>query len=80
VARHRHARRGKPIIAIANSFAAFENAMTLDIAMGGSANTVLHLLAIAEEGGVDVTLADIGRLSRRVPVVCLCSASSHPRY
>jgi dihydroxy-acid dehydratase len=76
---HRHARRGKPIIAIANSFAAFENAMTLDIAIGGSANTVLHLLAIAEEGGVDVTMAGIDRLSRRVPVVCLCSASSLPR-
>ena len=52
------------------SFAAFENAMSLDIAMGGSTNTVLHLLAAAQEGGVDFTLADIDRLSRRVPVLC----------
>jgi dihydroxy-acid dehydratase len=49
---------------------AFENAMTLDIAMGGSTNTVLHLLAAAHEGGVDFTMADIDRLSRRVPVLC----------
>ncbi|WP_339947055.1 dihydroxy-acid dehydratase [uncultured Albimonas sp.] len=54
---------------IAN-FAAFENAMTLDIAMGGSTNTVLHLLAAAHEGEVDFTMADIDRLSRRVPVLC----------
>jgi dihydroxy-acid dehydratase len=51
-------------------FAAFENAMTLDIAMGGSTNTVLHLLAAAHEAGVDFTMADIDRLSRRVPVLC----------
>ena len=50
--------------------AAFENAMTLDIAMGGSTNTVLHLLAAAHEAEVDFTMADIDRLSRRVPVVC----------
>lgn len=50
--------------------AAFLNAMTLDIAMGGSTNTVLHLLAVAQEAGVDFTLADIDRLSRYVP--CLC--------
>ncbi|HTG38658.1 dihydroxy-acid dehydratase [Sphingomonas sp.] len=50
--------------------AAFENAMSLDIAMGGSTNTVLHLLAAAQEGGVDFTMADIDRLSRRVPVLC----------
>jgi dihydroxy-acid dehydratase len=49
------------------SFAAFENAMSLDIAMGGSTNTVLHLLAAAHEGGVDFTMADIDRLSRKVP-------------
>ncbi|MER2606312.1 MAG: dihydroxy-acid dehydratase [Siculibacillus sp.] len=49
------------------SFGAFENAMTLDIAMGGSTNTVLHLLAAAQEAGVDFTMADIDRLSRRVP-------------
>lgn len=49
---------------------AFENAITLDIAMGGSTNTVLHLLAAAHEGEVDFTMADIDRLSRRVPVLC----------
>jgi dihydroxy-acid dehydratase len=52
------------------SFAAFENAMTLDIAMGGSTNTVLHLLAAAYEGQIDFTMKDIDRLSRRVPVLC----------
>jgi dihydroxy-acid dehydratase len=52
------------------SFAAFENAMTLDIAMGGSTNTVLHLLAAAHEAEVPFTMADIDRLSRRVPVLC----------
>jgi dihydroxy-acid dehydratase len=52
---------------------AFENAMTLDIAMGGSTNTVLHILAAAHEAGVDFTLADIDRLSRRVP--CLCKVA-----
>ncbi|MCA1907655.1 MAG: dihydroxy-acid dehydratase [Magnetospirillum sp.] len=55
------------------SFQAFENAMTLDIAMGGSTNTVLHLLAAAQEAGVDFTMADIDRLSRRVP--CLCKVA-----
>jgi len=49
------------------SFGAFENAMSLDIAMGGSTNTVLHLLAAAHEAGVDFTMADIDRLSRQVP-------------
>ncbi|UHD44574.1 dihydroxy-acid dehydratase [Aureimonas altamirensis] len=52
------------------TFAAFENAMTLDIAMGGSTNTVLHLLAAAHEAEVDFTMEDIDRLSRRVPVLC----------
>nr|WP_047165435.1 dihydroxy-acid dehydratase [Sphingomonas sp. Y57] len=55
------------------SFAAFENAMSLDIAMGGSTNTVLHLLAAAHEGQVPFTMADIDRLSRRVP--CLCKVA-----
>ena len=55
------------------TFAAFENAMSLDIAMGGSTNTVLHLLAAAQEGGVDFTMADIDRLSRQVP--CLCKVA-----
>lgn len=50
--------------------AAFENAMTLDISMGGSTNTVLHLLAAAHEAEVDFTMTDIDRLSRNVPVLC----------
>jgi dihydroxy-acid dehydratase len=54
---------------IAN-FEAFENAMSLDIAMGGSTNTVLHLLAAAREGEIDFTMSDIDRLSRRVPNLC----------
>ena len=52
------------------TFEAFENAMTLDIAMGGSTNTILHLLAAAQEAGVDFSLRDIDRLSRRVPQLC----------
>src|SRR6201999_1036205 len=59
---------------IAN-FKAFENAMTLDIAMGGSTNTVLHLLAAAHEGEVPFTMADIDRLSRQVPVLCKVAPS-----
>lgn len=49
------------------SFDAFENAMTLDVSMGGSTNTVLHLLAAAQEAGIDFTMSDIDRVSRRVP-------------
>ena len=49
---------------------AFENAMTLDIAMGGSTNTVLHILAAAHEGGIDFSMADIDRISRKVPNIC----------
>ncbi|WP_312564554.1 dihydroxy-acid dehydratase [Comamonas sp.] len=51
-------------------FKAFENCITLDIAMGGSTNTILHLLAIAQEAGIDFTMADIDRLSRVVPQLC----------
>jgi dihydroxy-acid dehydratase len=54
---------------------AFENAMTLDIAMGGSTNTVLHLLAAAQEAGIDFTMADIDELSRRVPCICKVAPS-----
>jgi dihydroxy-acid dehydratase len=54
---------------------AFENAMTLDIAMGGSTNTVLHLLAAAQEAGVDFTMSDIDGLSRRVPCICKVAPS-----
>jgi dihydroxy-acid dehydratase len=52
------------------SMQAFENAMSLDVAMGGSTNTVLHLLAAAHEAGVNFTMADIDRISRLVPCVC----------
>ncbi len=52
------------------TFDAFENAMSLDIAMGGSTNTVLHILAMAREAEVDFTMADIDRLSRQVPCIC----------
>ncbi len=55
------------------TFESFENAMALDIAMGGSTNTVLHLLAAAREAGLDFSMADIDRLSRRVP--CLCKVA-----
>jgi dihydroxy-acid dehydratase len=58
------------------TFEAFENAMTLDIAMGGSTNTVLHLLAMAQEGEVPFTMADIDRLSRRVPQLCKVAPST----
>jgi len=59
------------------SKAAFNNAMALDIAMGGSTNTVLHILAIAHEAGVDFTMQDIDGLSRRVPNLCKVAPSSH---
>jgi len=57
------------------SFKAFENAMSLDIAMGGSTNTVLHLLAAAHEAELDFTMADIDRLSRGIPVLCKVAPS-----
>ena len=59
---------------VANKLA-FTNAMSLDIAMGGSTNTILHLLAAAEEGGIDFTMADIDELSRRVPNLCKVAPS-----
>ena len=55
---------------------AFLNSMSLDIAMGGSTNTVLHLLAIAQEAGVDFTMSDIDRLSRKIPNICKVAPSS----
>jgi len=61
------------------SFKAFENAMSLDIAMGGSTNTILHLLAAAQEGEVDFTLTDIDRLSREIPQLCKV-APNNPNY
>lgn len=57
--------------------AAFENAMKLDIAMGGSTNTVLHLLAVAHEAEVDFTMADVDRLSRQIPVLCKVAPNGH---
>ncbi|GAJ08566.1 unnamed protein product, partial [marine sediment metagenome] len=60
---------------IANK-SAFKNAMTLDIAMGGSTNTVLHLLAIAHEAQVDFTMKDIDELSKKTPVLCKVAPSS----
>ncbi len=63
---------------IAN-FRAFENAMSLDISMGGSTNTILHLLAAAQEAGVEFTMADIDRLSRSVPNMCKVAPST-PLY
>ncbi len=61
------------------TFEAFENAMTLDIAMGGSTNTVLHLLAAAHEAGVEFSMSDMDRLSRRVPNLCKVAPST-PLY
>jgi dihydroxy-acid dehydratase len=59
------------------TFEAFQNAMTLDIAMGGSTNTVLHILAIAEEAGVNFKMSDIDQLSRKTPSICKVAPSSH---
>ncbi len=59
--------------------AAFENAMTLDIAMGGSTNTILHLLAAAQEGDIDFNMTDIDALSRKVPHLCKVAPST-PKY
>ena len=61
------------------SMAAFENAMVMDIAMGGSTNTILHLLAAAQEGGVPFTLNEIDQLSRKVPQLCKVAPNS-PKY
>jgi len=61
------------------SFKAFENAMSLDIAMGGSTNTILHLLATAQEGEVDFTMKDIDRLSREIPQLCKVAPNT-PKY
>ncbi|MCB1368001.1 MAG: dihydroxy-acid dehydratase, partial [Rhodobacteraceae bacterium] len=60
--------------------AAFQNAMITDIAMGGSTNTILHLLAMAEEAEVDFTMADMDRLSRQVPHICKVSPANMTYY
>ncbi|AKC60144.1 dihydroxy-acid dehydratase [Blochmannia endosymbiont of Polyrhachis (Hedomyrma) turneri] len=64
---------------IANKLA-FENAMMLDIAMGGSTNTVLHLLASAQEGDIDFTISDVDRLSRNIPHLCKLSPNTNQYY
>ncbi|MET0378749.1 MAG: dihydroxy-acid dehydratase [Spongiibacteraceae bacterium] len=61
------------------SFKAFENAISLDIAMGGSTNTILHLLAAAQEGEIPFTMKDIDRLSRKVPQLCKVAPNT-PKY
>jgi dihydroxy-acid dehydratase len=61
------------------NFQAFENAMSLDIAMGGSTNTILHLLAAAQEAELDFTMADIDRLSRKIPQLCKVAPNT-PQY
>ena len=62
------------------TFNAFENAMKVDIAMGGSTNTILHLLALAEEADVDFTMADMDRLSRQIPHLCKVSPATPDYY
>src|SRR5690606_30001012 len=70
LARQYYEKDDASVLPRAVGFKAFENAMTLDIAMGGSTNTILHLLAIAQEAGINFTMADIDRLSRQVPQLC----------
>jgi dihydroxy-acid dehydratase len=77
---HAYYRQGDESVlprAVANR-SAFMNAMALDVAMGGSTNTVLHILAIAHEAGVDFTMADIDEISRKVP--CLCKVAPNSSY
>lgn len=62
------------------TFSAFENAMKVDIAMGGSTNTILHLLALAQEGEVNFTMKDMDRLSRQIPHLCKVSPASKDYY
>ncbi len=59
---------------------AFENAMSMDVAMGGSTNTILHLLAVANEAGVDFKMADIDRISHNVPCLCKTAPNNHDYY
>jgi len=70
LARRYYEQGDESILPRSMGFEAFENAMTLDIAMGGSTNTILHILAIAQEAGIDFTMKDIDRLSRVVPQLC----------
>ncbi len=77
--RRYYAQEDATVLPRAVGFAAFENAIALDIAMGGSTNTILHLLAIAQEAQIPFTLADIDRLSRTVPQLCKVAPNTN-RY
>ena len=79
LARQHYEQDDASVLPRAVGFKAFENAITLDIAMGGSTNTILHLLAIAKEAGIDFTMADIDRLSRVVPQLCKVAPNT-PKY
>ncbi|MCQ8181621.1 dihydroxy-acid dehydratase [Methylomonas sp. SURF-1] len=70
LAKQYYEQNDESVLPRAVGFKAFENAIALDIAMGGSTNTILHLLAVAQEAGIDFTLADIDRMSRVVPQLC----------
>ncbi|WP_020482436.1 dihydroxy-acid dehydratase [Methylomonas sp. MK1] len=70
LAKQYYEQNDESVLPRAVGFKAFENAIALDIAMGGSTNTILHLLAIAQEAGIDFTLADIDRMSKVVPQLC----------
>ncbi len=79
IAKRHYEQDDNSLLPRAMGFKAFENAMTLDIAMGGSTNTILHLLAIAREAEIDFTMADIDRLSRDVPQLCKVAPNT-PKY
>ena len=79
LARRYYEQDDERVLPRAVGFKAFENAMTLDIAMGGSTNTILHLLAIALEAEIDFTMKDIDRLSRVVPQLCKVAPNT-PKY
>lgn len=70
LARQYYEQNDESVLPRSVGFKAFENAIALDIAMGGSTNTILHLLAIAQEAGIDFTMADIDRMSKLVPQLC----------
>jgi dihydroxy-acid dehydratase len=70
LAKQYYEQNDESVLPRAVGFKAFENAITLDIAMGGSTNTILHLLAVAQEANIDFTMADIDRMSRVVPQLC----------
>ena len=79
ITRRFYEREDSSILPRSMGFKAFENAIALDIAMGGSTNTILHLLAIAREAEIDFTMADIDRMSRVVPQLCKVAPNT-PKY